>query len=152
MCSNWDSGEWSDFAAPDRAWRGNALGTTNANVPPTDTAAMPCQVARRPRPRPSTNMHGVAMQVPPATTNPKNVRSVLTSEEVALSKAASLSSSGTSDSMPSSTAMLERASRCSKGALCRSNRNAAYEARVRKTGAQVTGYFLKIFFNRSQTM
>ena len=86
------------------------------------------------------------------TTNPKNVRSVLTSEEVALSKAASLSSSGTSDSMPSSTAMLERASRCSKGALCRSNRNAAYEARVRKTGAQVTGYFLKIFFNRSQTM
>ena len=110
LCSNWDSAEWSDFADFDRAWRGSSLGTRKASVPPTDTAAMPCQVARRPMPRPSTNMHGVAMHVPPVTTNPKNVRSVLTSEEVAFSKAASLSSSGTSDSMPSSTAMLERAS------------------------------------------
>ena len=65
------------------------------------------------------------MQVPPATTNAKNFKSTTTSEEVACSKAASLSSSGVSDSIPSSTAKLDRASRCNKGTLCRSNKNAA---------------------------
>jgi hypothetical protein len=48
--------------------------------------------------------------------------------------------------------MLDRASRCNRGALCRSNKNAAYEARVKQKVAQVTVYFLKIFLNRSQTM